>query len=98
MTAVRIHELLPRDILVTRDSARAIQLDLAQAVAEGKGEIVLDFSGVAGLTPSFFDELLGVIEECTEVAAQQRLRVTVEDPPTSLSSKFLAVGRGTDSR
>ena len=54
----------------------------------------MDFSGVDGLTPSFFDELLVVIEECTEATAQAHFRVTVEHPPTTLSSKFLAVGRG----
>ena len=94
MKTVNIYELLQRHILVTRDSARSIQPALAAALANSRGEVALDFLGVDGLTPSFLDETLAIIEECFDGADLTPLRVLVENPPTRLSSKFAAVGRG----
>jgi hypothetical protein len=46
------------------------------------------------LTPSFFDEVLAIIEGSSKEIDQNLLRVTIENPPTQLSSKFIAVVRG----
>ena len=91
---VQVFELLRRRILVSRESARAIEPHVAAALAEGPGELILDLSGVEGLSPSFLDETLLVVEKHLPDAGQDRLRVTIENPPTQLSSKFAAVGRG----
>ena len=94
MITLKIYDLLKRRVLVTRDSARSIQADLKAALIEGQGQVTLDFHGVDGLTPSFLDETLSIIEECTRAERRTGLRVTVANSPTQLSSKFAAVGRG----
>ena len=81
-------------VLVTRDSARSIQEHIRGAILDGRGDVVLDFEGVVGVTPSFLDETLRIVEECIAESDDGRLHVTIEAPPTELSSKFLAVGRG----
>ena len=68
--------------------------ELADALAEGGGEVTLDFAEVDGLTPSFLDEILSVLEECVLASGGGRLRVEVTNSPTQLSSKFAAVSRG----
>lgn len=94
MVPLRVYELLGKRVLVTRDSARAIKGQIAEALNDGRGEVLLDFEGVMGITPSFLDETLHIIEECVAAIEGNRLRVKVLAPPTELSSKFLAVGRG----
>jgi len=91
---LKIFDLLGKRILVTRESARTIQPVFAAALGEGNGEVGLDFAGVEGLTPSFLDETLSIMEECVQSYPGARLRVVVTNPPTQLSSKFMAVGRG----
>ncbi len=63
MMPLRIYDLLHKQVLVSRDTARAIQPQLVAALVEGQGELVLDLSEVDGLTPSFFDETLSIIGE-----------------------------------
>ena len=94
MRTLKIHDFLKRRVLVTRDSARAIQAELKAALIDGQGQVTLDFDGVDGLTPSFLDEILSIIEESTGGKSRSRLQITVTNPPTQLSSKFAAVGRG----
>ncbi len=94
MRALKVFDLLKKRVLVTRQSARAIEAELGRALAEGQGELVLDFSGVEGITPSFLDETLSVIEEFFQRMNGGEFRVKIENPPTQLSSKFAAVGRG----
>ena len=88
-----MYDLLRKRVLVTRGSARSIETKLAAALAEGNGEIALDFTGVDGITPSFLDETLTIIEESAKQRTQGPVRVTVEHLPTQFSSKFAAVGR-----
>ena len=63
MKPLGIYDLLGKRVLVTRDSARAIQQQIAGELLDGRGEVVLDFEGVLGLTPSFLDETLHIVEE-----------------------------------
>ena len=100
MTSVRLFDLLQRLVLVTRDSARSIRPDIEAAFRQGGDTLVLDLSGVLGLTPSFFSEILSVIENVGDGQCAGEFRVVIESPPTELSSKFLAVGRahGLDVR
>lgn len=94
MGSLKIFDLVGKRVLVTRSSARKLAPDLADALAEGGGEVTLDFSGVDGLTPSFLDEILSVLEESVLASGGVRLRVEVTNSPTQLSSKFAAVSRG----
>ena len=70
-----------------------MQQSLVDALGHGEQELVLDFKGVEGLTPSFFDEVLSMVEEVTTRPAETRAQVRIENPPTKLSSKFAAVAR-----
>lgn len=94
MALVRVSDLTgQRRLLVTRESARLIGESLCSAVSPEDRELVLDFAGVEGLTPSFLDELLGVVGDL-QAAADLALEIVLVHPPTRLSSKFAAVGRG----
>ena len=93
MMAVKIHDLVQKQVLVSRDTARAIQPQLVAAVVDGLGELVLDLSDIDGLTPSFFDETLSIIGEALPAGSESRFRLTIMNPPTRLSNKFKAVGR-----
>ena len=93
MGSLKIFDLVGKRVLVTRSSARALAPDLADALSEGDGEVTLDFAGVDGLTPSFLDEILSVLEESALALGRGQLRVEVTNSPTQLSSKFAAVGR-----
>ena len=93
MGTVQLYQLLKRRVLVTRQSARDIQSRLTDAVHEGDGEIILNFEGVEGITPSFLDETLSIVVESVYKDGDAGIRLTIIHPPTRLSSKFEAVGR-----
>ncbi len=93
MIPLRIYDLLHKQVLVSRETARTIEPQLVAAIVDGTGELVLDLSDVDGLAPSFFDETLSIIGEALPAASNSRFRLTIINPPTRLSSKFKAVGR-----
>ena len=94
--AIKIYDLLHKRVLVTRESAKAI--GGALAIANDQGEVVLDFSGVDAVTPSFVDEALAVVEKAVRANGQNQIRVVFLHPPTRLSTKFEAIGRGRGLR
>jgi hypothetical protein len=94
MTALRIHDLLPKRVLVTRESARSIVPEIVSAIASGENAITLDFAGIDGITPSFLDEVLSVIDEVIASRETGSFETIILKPPTRLSSKFAAIGRG----
>lgn len=96
MKRLKMFDLAHRRVLVTRESARSLAPAIAAALSQGQPPLELDFDGVAGLTPSFLDELLGVITELLAQERAPRVEVVVLKPPTRLSSKFAAIGRGRD--
>ena len=94
MRTIKVFDLIPRRVLVTRASARSIERNLAGALTDGQGKFTLDFVGIDGLTPSFLDEILSILDEHTQDTNGRQYTVTMTNPPTELSSKFAAVGRG----
>lgn len=90
---LRVFDLVGRRVLVTRESARSLGPALSRAAESGDDEIVLDFAGVEGVTPSLLDEILAVVESYLD-EGEGGLRVMIRHPPTRLSVKFEAVGRG----
>lgn len=94
MGSIKIFDLVGKRVLVTRSSARKLAPELADALGDGCGDVTLDFAGVDGLTPSFLDEILSVVEEIALASGGVRLRIEVTHSPTQLSSKFAAVSRG----
>ena len=99
MNTIELYKIFNKRVLVTRQSARSIASDIEDALGGG-GKIVLDFTDVAGVTPSFMDETLSVIEERSKAQNGAALSIIVENSPTKLSSKFAAIGRahGLDMR
>ena len=93
MKKVGLYSLFNKRVLVTRQSARDIAPDIDDALATGEGAIVLDFSNVEGMTPSFMDETICVIEERSEARNAAGFSIVMEKPPTRLSSKYAAIGR-----
>ena len=89
MTELRIYDLLGKKVLVTRSSARTLSDAFADWAKTGNDCAAFDLEHVMGITPSFFDEMLLMVEEAGEVFP----RITIANPPTELSSKFQAVAR-----
>jgi hypothetical protein len=96
MSTLRVHDLLPKRALVTRESAEPIRRALVSADLDAASEIVLDFSGIDAVTPSFVDEVLSALDKSFRRAKHDRFRLLLLNPPTRLSSKFAAVARGRD--
>lgn len=94
MSALRLHDIVNSRVLVTRESARLMEPLLHQAIKDGSTEVTLDFEGVDGVTPSFLDEILGIFDKVLTQHGKSDPCIRVIHPPTRLSSKFAAVGRG----
>lgn len=90
---LNLRKLLNRRMLVTRQTARDIAPEVHEALLKGDGALVLDFSGVAGISPSFLSETILVVDECAQKIDEPSFRVVMENPPTKLSRKFVALGR-----
>lgn len=96
MSGLALHDVLKNRVLVTRASARVVAPAIESAIRDGRGALKLDFSGVDGITPSFLDELLSVVQEAFRRLNVDSFRVEILNPPTALSAKFAAIGRGRE--
>lgn len=100
MHTIRICDILPEKVLVSRESARLLDQPVRAALAAVNdalaGEsVALDFAEVGGVAPSFLDELIRVLETALgQENGTTPLRIIILNPPTRLSSKFEAVARG----
>ena len=93
MRTLRIHDLVRKRALVTRESARPIAEALSQANGTDNEDVTLDFAGVDAVTPSFVDEVLAVFETTLRRTSRSSFRLLVVNSPTRLSAKFSAVAR-----
>lgn len=94
LTTIRLFDLLQKKALVTRESARSLQSQFdGTKASNGLLDIALDFQGIEAVTPSFVDEILGVVMDAAARGAAKSLRVAFIHPPTRLSSKFSAIAR-----
>ncbi|MDP3768904.1 MAG: DUF4325 domain-containing protein [Dehalococcoidia bacterium] len=93
METVNVYKILGKRALVTRESARALRSSIASAAAENK-DLGLEFEGVDAVTPSFVDEIMGIVDEVMPDRGRERLRLVFLHAPTRLSEKFAAIGRG----
>lgn len=96
MSGLALHDVLRNRVLVTRESARGLAPVIETAIREARGALKLDFSRVDGITPSFLDELLSVVEQAFARLNLDSFRVEILNPPTALSAKFAAIGRGRE--
>lgn len=97
---LNLQKLLNKRMLVTRQTARDIAPEVHEALLKGNGALVLDFSDVAGISPSFLSETILVVEDCAQKIGEPSFHVVMENPPTKLSRKFVAIGKahGVDIR
>jgi hypothetical protein len=96
VTGLALHDVIKNRVLVTRKSARGLASVIEAAIRISPGTLKLDFAHVDGVTPSFLDELLSVVDESFARLNVDSFRVEILNPPTALSAKFVAIGRGRD--
>ena len=108
MTKLRVNDILKDPVLVSRESAHLLEDAIRSMISEGltsgkpasekpatPSQVIVDFDGVAGVAPSFVDELIIIIETLLAADANGMGRgLMIENPPTRLSSKFEAIARG----
>jgi hypothetical protein len=87
---------------VSRESARPIVEAIREAIRaaedsdEGETMVVVDFEGIAGIAPSFMDELLSAFDLNGRSRGAFSGSVIVANPPTRLSLKFEAIARARE--
>ena len=91
MTTVNIHALLPKNVLTFRSSARSISDAINLELRRANSTYEINFKDIRALAPSFFDELLSVVEDGHEQASKPMSPLTITHPPSELSPKFHAV-------
>ena len=103
MRTVHVATFLTDKVLVTRESAHALEEPLAAAMVAasstepgpGGASIAVDFEAIQGVSPSFLDELLWIFGSLLKREGTNGLRrLLISHPPTRLSLKFEAVARG----
>ncbi len=103
MTTLYVCEFLTDPILVTREAARVLEEPLRSAMQEkmengntgDTAAVTIDFKDVAGVAPSFMDELLQIFESHLDSKNDEPGRsLIIANPPTRISSKFEAIARG----
>ena len=97
MRSIEVFQFLQRKVLVTRESASMIREAINSSV-EADGEVNLDFTGIDAMTPSFVDEVLGIIDDAKVASNRHELRVVFLHTPTPLSTKYLAIGKRHGAR
>ncbi len=88
--SVDVHQIIKMPIGVSRETARLLYQPIEIAAHTNAGILDVDFLGMAGLTPSFLDEVLRILEE-TSKDRQWKARLT--NVPTEFPSKYQAVAR-----
>ena len=93
MATIKIFDLIPKRMLVTRETARGIWPELRRAIAQSEDDITLDFQEIRGVTPSFLDEVLAMVGELAGNRKAIRVRIKVVNPPAELSTVHSAIAR-----
>jgi hypothetical protein len=101
-SVLRVRDVLKERILVSRESAHRLENALrtilarpAPKSASRARSLTIDFTEVAGVAPSFLDELLTILESLVRSRINgQEVELIVANPPTRLSLKFEAIAHG----
>ena len=104
MNSVRIYDLLKKRVLVSRGSARSVEGNLRAALDAGTGRATVDFTSVAGIAPSFLDEVFHVVREYASQMGAAETSLVLSHAPPHLESKLrllakthgFALNKGTD--
>lgn len=92
VSTVRIGDMVQNRVLVTRASARSLGEGVAGMLHHYPEPIELDFRGIRGFTPSFFDELLHSMRDLARSQGRD-LDLRIVNPPWELMSIHEAIGR-----
>ncbi|MBI2957889.1 MAG: STAS-like domain-containing protein [Chloroflexi bacterium] len=95
---INVYGLLGTRALVTREAAQRLGPAIAASLARKADQVALDFSQTLGITPSFLDELLRVVQDSLRDSGIMQVRLKLKNPPTRLSLKFMALARGRGVR
>lgn len=91
-TEINVSKHLRFRMLVTREAARNLEPFVRQSDFTASA-ISFDLNGIAGMTPSFFDEILIIMDEVTGNQRKIRPDITIRNPPTEPSRKFQTVAK-----
>lgn len=61
MESLSLHALLSRGVLVARETAHELQAPVERALGAHPSELRVNLAGIQVITPSFFDEFLGML-------------------------------------
>ena len=61
-----LYQTANKRVLSSRQTARAMTPVVSQSLSEGNGALTIDMARMTAITPSFFDELIRVIEDSAE--------------------------------
>jgi hypothetical protein len=96
MVSIKIHDVLRKRALVSRDSSRALKEVLSSVVQNTHDGLAVDFEGVDAISPSFVDELLFVIRSALIERGSRISELRFINPPTSPSAAYSAIARAHD--
>lgn len=89
-----VHDFINQDLLVSREISHTLTDALTKEINEPT--IVIDFMGIAGISPGFFSELLIIYTSLLNIHRPKNEWLILMNIPTVLSEKFLAVVRCFD--
>ncbi len=90
MEPIKVRSTLSGRLLVTRRSARELAPSFEEHGPSQKVE--LDFEGIEGISPSFFDELIKTVKDAIQ-ARSQNATFIFYNLPTGVSPTFERVAR-----
>lgn len=90
---MRLHTYLPKTVLAARETARSIEGEIRQELARCATHLYFDLDGIRSMAPSFFDELIRIVEESAFAEGRSVPDITIANPHRRLSPAFQAVCR-----
>ena len=78
-------------VLSSRQTARAMLPEVRQSISEGNGTLTIDMAHMTAITPSFFDELIRVIEDSVESRGHDDLAIHFTNTTDTQAAKFQTV-------
>ena len=91
-STLQVSDMVQNRILISRRHARSVGKGVANLPQHEAVPIALDFQGIRGFAPSFFDELLHSMGDLARSQGRD-LDLRIDNPPSELSSVHEAIGR-----
>ena len=88
-----LYQTVNKRVLSSRQTARAMSPEVSRSISEGNGTLTIDMARMTTITPSFFDELIRVIEDSVESHGQNSLAVHFTNTTDTQAAKFQTVCR-----